>query len=139
VPYLGILGVLGLWFLTYGMGEEIGWRGYALPHLQRTRPAASAALLLGVLWACWHLPAFFFRDTYVEMGLSGFAMFVVSICFASVVFAWLYNSTGGSLLLVILFHVFFNGYRFPKPAVLRRHPHECAPVAGHLCGAAPRA
>jgi membrane protease YdiL (CAAX protease family) len=108
VPYLGIPGVLGLWSLTYGLGEEIGWRGFALPHLQRTRPAANAALLLGVLWACWHLPAFFFRDTYVEMGLPGFAMFVVSICFASVVFAWLYNSTGGSLLLVILFHVFFN-------------------------------
>jgi membrane protease YdiL (CAAX protease family) len=108
VPYLGIPGVLGLWFLTYGLGEEIGWRGFALPHLQRSRPAANAALLLGVLWACWHLPAFFFRDTYVDMGLPGFAMFVVSICFASVVFAWLYNSTGGSLLLVVLFHVFFN-------------------------------
>jgi membrane protease YdiL (CAAX protease family) len=108
VPYLGIPGVVVLWFLTYGLGEETGWRGFALPHLQRTRPAANAALLLGVLWAGWHLPAFFFRDTYVEMGLPGFAMFVVSICFASVVFAWLYNSTGGSLLLVILFHVFFN-------------------------------
>jgi CAAX protease family protein len=108
MPYLGVPGVLILWFLTYGFGEETGWRGYALPHLQRTRPAANAALLLGVLWAGWHLPAFFFRDTYVEMGLPGFAMFVVSICFASVVFAWLYNSTGGSLLLVILFHVFFN-------------------------------
>lgn len=108
VPYLGVLGVLGLWCLTYGLGEETGWRGFALPHLQRTRPAANAALLLGILWACWHLPAFFFRDTYVDMGLPGFVMFVVSICFASVVFAWLYNSTGGSLLLVVLFHVFFN-------------------------------
>lgn len=108
VPYLGIPGVLGLWFLTYGLGEEIGWRGFALPHLQRDRPAANAAVLLGLLWAGWHLPAFFFRDTYVDMGLPGFVMFVVSICFASVVFAWLYNGTGGSLLLVILFHVFFN-------------------------------
>jgi membrane protease YdiL (CAAX protease family) len=108
LPYLGIPGVLGVWFLTYGMGEEIGWRGFALPRLQRDRPAANAALLLGIIWACWHLPAFFFRDTYIEMGPLGFPMFVVSIVFASVVFAWLYNSTGGSLLLVILFHVFFN-------------------------------
>jgi membrane protease YdiL (CAAX protease family) len=108
VPYLGFLGVLGLWLLTYGLGEEIGWRGFALPHLQRNRPAANAAVLLGVAWACWHLPAFFFRDTYVEMGWLGFVMFAVSINFASVVFAWLYNSTDGSLLLVILFHVFFN-------------------------------
>jgi membrane protease YdiL (CAAX protease family) len=108
LPYLGIPGVLSVWFLTYGMGEEIGWRGFALPHLQRSRPAANAALLLGLIWAGWHLPAFFFRDTYIEMGPLGFPMFVVSIVFASVVFAWLYNSTGGSLLLVILFHVFFN-------------------------------
>jgi membrane protease YdiL (CAAX protease family) len=108
LPYLGIPGVLGLWLLTYGLGEETGWRGFALPRLQRTYPAANAALILGLFWAGWHLPAFFFRDTYVDMGYLGFPMFVVSIAFASVVFAWLYNSTGGSLPAVILFHVFFN-------------------------------
>ena len=105
---LGIAGVLILWFLTYGLGEETGWRGYALPHLQRKRPAANAALILGIFWGCWHIPAFFFRDTYMEMGIIGFPMLLVSIVFASVVFAWLYNSTAGSLLLVILFHIFFN-------------------------------
>lgn len=108
IPDTGVAGVLGLWFLTYGLGEEIGWRGFALPRLQRGRPAANAAVLLGLLWAGWHLPAFFFRDTYVEMGLPGFAMFAVSICFASVVFTWLYNGSGGSILIAILFHVFFN-------------------------------
>lgn len=108
MPSLGIAGVLILWFMTYGLGEETGWRGYALPHLQRKKPAANAALILGILWGCWHIPAFFFRDTYIEMGIIGFPMLLVSIVFASVVFAWLYNSTGGSLLLVTLFHVFFN-------------------------------
>jgi uncharacterized protein len=108
LPYLGVAGVLCLWLLTYGLGEEIGWRGFALPHMQRGRPAALAAVLLGVLWACWHLPAFFFRDTYMAMGLPGFGLFMVSMCFASVVFAWLYNSTGGSLLLVVLFHACFD-------------------------------
>ena len=108
MPSLGIPGVLILWFLTYGLGEETGWRGYALPHLQRTRPAANAALILGIFWGCWHIPAFFFRDTYMEMGIIGFPVLLVSIVFASLVFAWLYNSTAGSLLLVILFHVFFN-------------------------------
>lgn len=108
LPYLGIPGVLVVWLLTYGLGEEIGWRGFALPHLQRDRPAANAALILGILWAGWHLPAFFFRDTYTEMGLIGFPIFVVSLIFASLIFTWLYNSTGGSLLIVILFHVFFN-------------------------------
>lgn len=108
LPYLGLAGVLALWLLTYGLGEEVGWRGFALPHLQRGHSALSAALILGVLWAFWHLPAFFFRDTYVEMGPVGFPIFFVSLACASTILAWLYNSTGGSLLMVILFHAFFN-------------------------------
>ena len=108
LPYLSPLGVLGVWLLTYGLGEETGWRGFALPHLQRTRTAASATLVLGLLWGCWHLPAFFFRDTYVEMGLWFFPIFLFSIVFAAMVFTWLYNSTAGSLLMVVIFHAIFN-------------------------------
>lgn len=108
LPYLGPLGVIGLWLLTYGFGEETGWRGFALPRLQRTRPAASATLILAIPWAFWHLPAFFYRDTFIEMGILGFPMYLVSIIFAAMVFTWLYNSTRGSLLLVILFHAFFD-------------------------------
>lgn len=108
MPVLGIPGVLILWFLTYGLGEETGWRGFALPHLQRTHMAANSSLILGIFWGCWHIPAFFFRDTYMEMGIIGFPVLIVSIVFASVVFTWLYNSTGGSLLIVTLFHIFFN-------------------------------
>lgn len=108
LPYLGPLGVLVLWLLTYGLGEETGWRGYALPRLQRARPATSATLILAILWAFWHAPVFFYRDTYTEMGILGFPMFLISIVFAAMVFTWLFNSTRGSLLLVILFHAFFN-------------------------------
>jgi membrane protease YdiL (CAAX protease family) len=104
----GLFGVLGLWLLTYGLGEETGWRGFALPHLQRNRDAVSASLTLGVFWSFWHLPAFFFRDTYMALGLIGFPLFAVLMVFTSVVFTWLYNSTGGSLLLVILFHAVFD-------------------------------
>ena len=108
LPYITPLGVLGLWLLTYGLGEETGWRGYALPHLQRTRPATTATLILAIVWAFWHLPAFFYRDTYVEMGLIAFPMFAFSLLFAAMVFTWLYNSTGGSVLIVIVFHAVFN-------------------------------
>jgi len=76
--------------------------------LQRTRAATSATFVLAILWAFWHLPAFFYRDTFVDVGILGFPMFLVSILFATLVFTWLYNSTGGSLLPVILFHAFFN-------------------------------
>jgi len=108
LPPLGPLGVLGLWFLTYGLGEETGWRGFALPHLQKNRSAASATLILALLWATWHLPAFFFRDTYVELGALGFIMFAIMLIFTTMTFTWLYNSTRGSVWMAIVFHAFFN-------------------------------
>jgi membrane protease YdiL (CAAX protease family) len=108
LPPLSPLGVLGLWFLTYGFGEETGWRGFALPHLQRNRSAASATLILALLWACWHLPAFFFRDTYVDLGVLGFPLFAFMMIFTTMVFTWLYNSTRGSVFIVIIFHAVFN-------------------------------
>jgi membrane protease YdiL (CAAX protease family) len=108
MPYLTPLGALGLWIFTYSIGEETGWRGFALPHLQTNRSASSATLILALLWAGWHLPAFFFRDTYTEMGIIGFPIFAISVLCTTVVFTWLYNSTAGSLLLVVLFHAFFN-------------------------------
>lgn len=108
LPYLGPLGVLGLWLLTYGLGEETGWRGFALPHLQRNLSAASATLILALLWATWHFPAFFFRDTYVDLGLIGFPMFAFMMIFSTMVFTWLYNSTQGSVFIVIVFHAVFN-------------------------------
>lgn len=108
LPYLGPLGVLGLWLLTYGLGEETGWRGFALPHLQGNRSAGSATLILALLWATWHFPAFFFRDTYVDLGLIGFPMFAFMMIFSTMVFTWLYNSTQGSVFIVIVFHAVFN-------------------------------
>ncbi len=108
LPYLTPLGALGIWLFTFGLGEETGWRGYALPHLQKTRSAASATLILGILWAGWHLPMFFYRDTYIQMGIMGFPMLALSLLFAAMIFTWLYNSTNGSLWIVIIFHAVFN-------------------------------
>src|SRR5689334_1865387 len=108
LPYLTPLGALGIWFITFGLGEETGWRGYALPHLQKTRSAATSTLILGTLWACWHLPMFFYRDTYIQMGIMAFPMLALSLLFAAMIFTWLYNSTNGSLWIVIVFHAVFN-------------------------------
>jgi membrane protease YdiL (CAAX protease family) len=108
LPYLTPLGALGLWLITFGLGEETGWRGYALPHLQKTRSATAATLILGLLWACWHLPMFFYRDTYIQMGIFGFPMFALSLLCAAMIFTWLYNSTNGSVWIVIIFHAVFN-------------------------------
>jgi uncharacterized protein len=108
LPYITPIGALGIWLITFGLGEEIGWRGYALPHLQKNRSAVVATLIIGILWAFWHLPMFFYRDTYIQMGIMGFPMLAMSLLCAAVIFTWLYNSTQGSVLIVIIFHAVFN-------------------------------
>ena len=109
LPRLGIPLAVGLWLLTFGFAEETGWRGFLLPRLQVNRTAMSASIFLGVFWAFWHLPAFFYRDTLLAMGvLLGFPMLLFTLLVTSVIFTWLYNSTQGSLLIVTLFHGLFD-------------------------------
>ncbi len=93
-----------------GLGEELGWRGFALPRLQARKPALSASLRLGVLWGLWHLP------WRIALGLpvtaAGLVQFI--ICYPlmltawTVLFTWVYNNTRGSLFLMVLFHAFAN-------------------------------
>jgi membrane protease YdiL (CAAX protease family) len=104
-PNLGWLAGWIVWTLTFGLGEETGWRGFALPRLQRERSARSATLILGLLWAVWHLPQFFYN---YEMGLFGVVAFTVSILSGALVLTWLYNSTGGSVLVPALWHGALN-------------------------------
>lgn len=116
LPYLGILPALVLWLLTFGFAEEVGWRGFALPRLQANYSAYAASLILGGLWALWHAPAFFYRDTYMAMGFLVFPMVLVSVLAASVVHTWLYNGTRGSLLMVVLFHGLFDFFSVSSAA-----------------------
>jgi membrane protease YdiL (CAAX protease family) len=102
LPPLGLLS-LPLWILTFGFGEEIGWRGFALPHLQKNRCALSATVILWVVWAFWHFPMFFY--TYPVSILPGF---LIGLLAGSITFTWLYNSTKGSVLLVAFWHGAFN-------------------------------
>ncbi|HLA24284.1 MAG TPA: type II CAAX endopeptidase family protein [bacterium] len=106
LPNLG-LGAWLLWILTSGLGEETGWRGYALPRLQSRRSPLAASLILAVPWVLWHLPAFFYLPNYMSFGvmLPGFALGVAA---GSIVYTWLYNKTGGSILAAVLFHGSFN-------------------------------
>jgi membrane protease YdiL (CAAX protease family) len=108
LPPIGILPALVLWLLTFGLGEETGWRAFALPRLQAGRSAFSSSIILGLIWAGWHAPAFFYRDTYIAMGWLGPLMTVFSVVVASIICTWLYNGTRGSLLMVVLFHGLFD-------------------------------
>jgi len=107
LPDLGI-GALPLWVLTFGFDEEIGWRGFALPRLQRRHSALSATLILGASWALWHLPGFFYNQTWADAGLAAFPGLAFSIVIGAIVLPWLYNSTGGSIAMVAAWHGLFD-------------------------------
>jgi membrane protease YdiL (CAAX protease family) len=107
LPDLGLAAFL-LWLLTYGLGEETGWRGFALPRLQRGASALSASLLLAALWIVWHLPAFLYLPTYMKLGVTVLPGFALGIVAGAVVFTWLYNGTRGSILLAALAHATLN-------------------------------
>lgn len=87
-------------------GEEIGWRGYALPRLASRVGLRWGSVLLGVVWAAWHLP-FFLRPGTDKSGQS-FPTFLLGVAAISVAMAWLYSRTGGSLLLTMLMHSAIN-------------------------------
>jgi CAAX protease family protein len=87
-------------------GEEIGWRGYALPRLGARLGLGWASIILGIIWACWHLPLFFLpdSDTYHQ----SFIVYVTQVTAISVAMAWLWERTGRSLLLTMLMHAAIN-------------------------------
>jgi membrane protease YdiL (CAAX protease family) len=87
-------------------GEEIGWRGYALPRLAARMGYARASVLLGVIWAGWHLPLFFVPG--LDMQGQSFPVWALSVTALSVAITWLYARTEGSLLLVMLMHSAVN-------------------------------
>jgi membrane protease YdiL (CAAX protease family) len=107
-PAIGLLGVLLLVTFVGALGEETGWRGYALPRLQcRFSPLAST-LILSVLWFGWHLPQFLVIATYRDLGPVQYVGFFLGLTCGAVVLTWLYNRSGGSILLVAIWHGLYN-------------------------------
>jgi membrane protease YdiL (CAAX protease family) len=102
--YLIIL--MGGW-VTGPLAEESGWRGFALPRLQARMSALSASLLLGLLWALWHVPQYL-TGGVESGGMMPFFIFVPVTIVLSVLFAWVFNNTGGSLVATTLMHFSYN-------------------------------
>jgi len=97
-------------------GEEVGWRGYALPRLAARLGLGGASLVLGVIWALWHLPLFFIAGSGSD-GQS-FPLYLLHVTAVSVAMAWLYWKSGGSLLLTMLMHAAVNNTSGIVPAAL---------------------
>lgn len=91
--------------LAYGIGEEAGWRGFALPRLQKNHTALMATLILSICWALWHIPMFFYR---FEFGVGQVIGFFIGLCAGAIWLTFLYNSTGGSVFIVATWHALWN-------------------------------
>ena len=109
-PWYGVLPALAA-ALLIGPMEEFGWRGVALPLLQRRFTPLLASLLLGAAWGLWHLPAFLLSGTL--QSAWSFGTYFVGVLALSALVTPLFNATRGSLLIPMLFHFQMNGPAWP--------------------------
>jgi membrane protease YdiL (CAAX protease family) len=97
-------------FFGVGLGEEPGWRGFALPRMQTRYGSLWGTLILGVLWSCWHLPDFLTASKGGGQGASfnvflmNFSIFTLAVVSLSVIMTWIFNHTGASIFIAILAH-----------------------------------
>ncbi len=88
--------------------EEIGWRGYALPVLQERYNALVSGIILGVIWAAWHVPHFLVKDSGMLRIYGSFWIILIGNIIASIVYVWMFNSSNGNLFVVTVFHATQN-------------------------------
>lgn len=96
------------------LGQEPGWRGFALPRLQALLSPAWASVVLGAIWALWHVPLFLIGPSWQSRLPPGW--FLLWVLALSVLFAWAYNASGGRVLVAVLAHAAVNftaGVLFP--------------------------
>lgn len=103
---VGALAPIEVVLFVLVVGEELGWRGYALPRLLEKRSALAASLILGVLWGLWHLPTFLVPGT-PQYGLPLTAFVLLTIEY-SILMTWVFLHTAGSVLIATVFHGAIN-------------------------------
>jgi uncharacterized protein len=91
--------------LTHLLTEEAGWRGFALPRLQARFNALTSSMILGALWAGWHIPLFLMPDSHQTYPFAGFFLMAMSI---TIIMTWIFHHTQGSVLIAGLFHAAMN-------------------------------
>jgi membrane protease YdiL (CAAX protease family) len=103
------------------LGEEPGWRGFALPRLQPLHGPLVGSIVLGILWACWHLPLFW-SGVWTPPTITNVVMFILTITSLTIMMTWVFNNAKGSLLITMLMHASFNTFAnkietplFPAP------------------------
>jgi membrane protease YdiL (CAAX protease family) len=105
-PWMFIPPFIANTFISAGMSEEFGWRGYALPRFQAKWNALTSSIILGAIWAAWHIPLWFVPgDSHNQTFFWGW---VGRIILLSILMTWIFNNTKGSVLAAILFHSMAN-------------------------------
>lgn len=109
---LTILPYLFMMFLFGPLPEELGWSGYALDGLQQKRSALSSSLIIGAVWAVWHLPLFFVEGTFqhdkIGFATTAFWWFMLPTLPISILDTWVYNNNERSTLAAVLLHFMVN-------------------------------
>jgi len=105
-PWYTVLPLMAITLFIGPLGEEFGWRGVALPLLQRRFAPLWASLILGSIWGVWHLPAFVLGGT--PQSAWSFAPYVLGVLALGVIVTPMFNAARGSILIPILFHFQLN-------------------------------
>ena len=106
--------------------EEIGWRGFALPRMERLQGPLLASVILGVMWALWHLPEFLVPTWAASSGgggILGITLFTITAITFTIVITWVFNNTRASVLVAILVHTAIDAFTVPSV--------RCSPLAQH--------
>jgi membrane protease YdiL (CAAX protease family) len=136
-PELGLTFYALASFVCYGFGEEVGWRGYAYPRIAARRGPVVAAIVVGSIWAVWHLPLFAFAPGLRAMGAGEVAGWLASLLTGSFLAALLYEKSGRSVPVVATFHAALDvAILAPGPGLVTMIMGAALTVAGVLAAAA---
>jgi membrane protease YdiL (CAAX protease family) len=121
-PLVYLVSFILIFFGGGPLGEEPGWRGFALPRMQSRYGALRGTLLLGVLWVFWHLPDFLTDaqrsgpgTNFVTLFTINFPIFFLMVMAMAVIFTWVFNHTRGSLFIAVLLHASINTFGIVQP------------------------
>jgi membrane protease YdiL (CAAX protease family) len=126
-PLYSVVPMILMLTVFAGMGEEFGWRGFAMPRLQARYGALVSSLIVGVLWGLWHIPLFLVEGTAeyewrMDAGLiPAVLMFTVFVTAWSIQYTWVFNNTKGSVLLAAVLHGAGNAWMGGYIDVYRGH------------------
>ena len=114
LPIFAVIAFFSIFFLGGPLQEEFGWRGYATDRLQEKFNALWTGIVMGLLWASWHLPLLFIPREESYYNRPAWGMFLTTTL-VTILFTWIYNSTNRSIFATLIFHTMFNWTNFFFP------------------------